>query len=359
MTIMRNYADDLPFSDWLFKKIMPVEETFSHELAHLSAMLGAIEMIETGTTTFMDMHMFKGVSCRVAKESGLRAIIGRSVVGEDLYGDGLSRLNEALEEQQEYSSDTIEFALSPHAIYTCGEKLLRQVGELAKEKNMLKHIHLSESDDEVENCIKAHGVRPVDYLMDLGFIDDKTVLAHCVKLNGDEISKIAKSGASVVTNPASNLKLGNGIAPCVEMVKSGVNLCIGTDSTASNNTLNLFREMGVFNLVQSTNTEKTSVISSQTIVDATTFNPAKAIGKSGVLGEIKEGALADLIMLDLNATSLYPNNNILSSLCNSSIGSEVNDVMVNGKWLMRDRKLLTIDKEKVLCELDKLWQKYM
>ncbi len=359
MTCMRNFADDLPFNEWLFDKIMPVENTFSKDLAYYSGLLGAIEMIETGTTTFMDMHMFEGASARVAKDSGLRALIGRSVVGEDLYVDGLSRFNEAIREQEEYSSDTIDFVISPHAVYTCGDKLLRQLNQEAKKRNMLKQIHLSESDGEITGCVEKHGVRPVDYLLDMGFIDDKTVLAHCVKVNEDEIDKIAKSGASIVTNPASNLKLDNGIAPCVEMVSRGVNLCIGTDSAASNNTLNLIREMGVFNLVQSAHPNKTAIINSHTIIDGVTFNPARAIGKGGVLGEIKVGATADIIMLDLNATSLYPNNNLLSSLCNSANGSEVTDVMVNGKWLMRKKELLTIDKEKAYFELNRLWAKYM
>ena len=359
MTCMRNFADDLPFDEWLFNKIMPVENTFSLDLAYYGGLLGAIEMIETGTTTFMDMHLFQGASARVARDAGLRAIIGRACVGEDLYGDGLSRWKEFLAEKKEYTSDTVDFVVSPHAIYTCGDKLLRQMNEEALKGNMLKQIHLSESDGEIKGCVEKHGVRPVDYLLDMGFIDDKTVLAHCVKLNKDEIEKVAKSGATVVSNPASNLKLGNGIAPCVEMVRSGVNLCIGTDSAASNNTQNLIREMGVFNLAQSTHPDKTAVINSQTIIDGVTFNPARAIRKGGVLGEIKVGATADIIMLDLNATSLYPNNNILSSLCNSANGSEVTDVMVNGKWLMRKKELLTIDKEKAFYELNKLWAKYI
>lgn len=356
MTAMRNFADDLAFDDWLFGKIMPAEDKLSDEFAYYSCLLGAMEMISTGTTCFMDMHMFKGQSCKVAEESGMRAYIGRCVVGDDLYG---VRFKEALEEMEEYESDRIKFVLSPHAIYTCSTKLLEQVRDEAKSRNMLKQIHASESANEIKNSIKDFGKRPIEYLSDIGFLDDKTILAHCVRANDKEMDIIKSKGSSIVTNPASNMKLGNGFAPVPTMLNKGINVCLGTDSAASNNTLNMFREMGIFSLIHKGVQEDSTLLPSDTVIDTATINPAKAVGMEGKLGEIKEGAIADLVLIDLNKISLFPHNNIVSSLSNSANGSEVNSVMIDGKWVMKNNEFLTVDKEKVLYEVDRLANKFL
>ncbi|MBR6572717.1 MAG: amidohydrolase [Clostridia bacterium] len=356
MTAMRNFADDLAFDDWLFGKIMPAEDKLSDEFAYYSCLLGAMEMISTGTTCFMDMHMFKGQSCKATEESGMRAFIGRCVVGDDLYGE---RFKEALEEMEEYESNRIKFVLSPHAIYSCSTKLLQQVRDEAISRNMLKQIHASESANEIKKSIKVFGKRPIEYLADMGFLDDKTLLAHCVRVNDGEMDIIKAKGSSVVTNPASNMKLGNGFAPVPEMLSKGINVCLGTDSAASNNTLNMFREMGIFSLIHKGTHEDSTLLPSDTVIDTATINPARAVGMEGKLGEIRDGAIADLVLLDLNKISLFPHNNIVSSLSNSANGSEVCSVMVDGKWVMRNNEFLTIDKEKVLYEVDRLANKFL
>ena len=245
MTLMRNYADDVGFDEWLFKRVMPVEDTLPLEGAYWGSLLACMEMIRTGTTTFMDMHMFRGQSCRAALETGMRAWIGRGLVGEDLYGDGLSRFRQGLEEQEEYECGRIRFTLAPHAIYSCGPKLLEQVAQEAADRGMRKQIHLSESDNEVNDALRKYGKTPVALLRDTGFLDEKTILAHCVKMRGDDISIIKEAGATVVTNPASNAKLGNGFAPLQDFLDAGIQVCLGTDGTCSNNTLNLSREMNM------------------------------------------------------------------------------------------------------------------
>lgn len=356
MTAMRNFADDLAFDDWLFGKIMPAEDKLSHEFAYYSCLLGAMEMIGTGTTCFMDMHMFKGQSCKAVEQSGMRAFIGRCVVGDDLYAH---RFNEALEEMAEYESDRIKFVLSPHAIYSCSTKLLQQVRDEAISRNMLKQIHASESANEIKNSIKDFGKRPIEYLADMDFLDDKTLLAHCVRVNDGEMDIIKAKGSSVVTNPASNMKLGNGFAPVPTMLNKGINVCLGTDSAASNNTLNMFREMGIFSLIHKGTHEDSTLLPSHTVIDTATVNPAKAVKMEGKLGEIKDGAIADLVLFDLNKISLFPHNNIVSSLSNSANGSEVSSVMIDGKWVMRNHEYLTIDKEKVLYEVDRLANKFL
>ncbi len=353
MTMMRNYADDVPFQEWLFNRVMPVEDNLPVEAAYWTSMLGFLEMITTGTTCFVDMHMYHRQSALAAKEAGIRAYIGRGLVGEDLFGDGYSRYKQALEEMEEFRSDTMDFILSPHAIYTCSEKLLGQTAEAAREKGMLKQIHLSESVTEVEDCLKNHGKTPVAYLYDMGFLDEKTILAHCVQMRENDMELIRESGASVVTNVASNAKLGNGIAPLCQMKDLGINVCIGTDGAASNNTLNMFREMGLLSLMHKAYARDCLAIPSDYIVKAAVLHASRAL-KNPAIGNIEEGSAADLVFVDLNAPSLFPNNNIVSSLCYSANGSEVDSVMINGTFVMRKHELLTIDRERVYYEIGKI-----
>ena len=354
MSVMRNYADDVEFGEWLFKRVMPVEDRFPREGAYWTNLLSCMEMIQTGTTSFVDMHMYCGQSPRAARDAGMRAFIGRSVVGEDLYGDGLGRFKEEIEEQEEYESDRIRFI-----IYTCSVRLLEQAMEEAKKRGMLKHIHLSESETEVKDCFDKYGKSPVKLLADIGFLDDRTLLAHCVQLSDEDIDILRSSGAHVITNPASNAKLGNGFAPVLAMKERGINLCIGTDGPASNNTLNMFREMGMLSLIHKGISRSPVALPADFVIRAATENAARALHEEGRLGVIKEGARADLAFIDLDAVSLFPNNNIVSSLCYSANGSEVCDVMIDGKFVMQGRQLLTIDKERVYYEVNKLVKEHL
>jgi len=343
MTCLRNYADDVPFGEWLFGRIDPAEGRITPEIAYASNLLAFAEMFRSGTTTYADMHMFRGMSPKAAKAAGIRAYIGRGLVGGDLYGDGLSRFEEALSEKEEYECDTIRFTLAPHAIYTCSPRFYEQVSAEAEKLGLLKQTHLSESRTELSDCLEKYGKSPVDIMKETGFLEGGAILAHCVQMQGNDIAIIKESGSTAVTNPASNAKLGNGFAPVMDFMKAGVNLCLGTDGTASNNTLNMFREMGLLSLIHKGITEDPTAMSAQDVLAAVTVNAAKALKMEGKLGIIKEGALADLIFIDLLAPSMYPNNNIISSLCYSASGSEVADVMVNGQFVMKNRELLTID----------------
>ena len=360
MTVMRNYADDVDFDEWLFRRVMPVEDRLPAEGAYWSSLLACMEMVRTGTTCFNDMHMFKGQSARAASDAGVRAFIGRGLVGEDLYGDGASRFREALDEAEEWAdSSLIKFTLAPHAIYSCSVRLLEQVVEEARRRNMLKHTHLSESENEIENCLKQYGKTPVQLLSDIGFLDRGTILAHCVKMRGNDIEIIAKAGSSIVTNPASNAKLGNGFAPLGSFAKEGVNICLGTDGTCSNNTLNMFREMNLVSLMHKGIAGDSTVLPADQVVRMVTENPAAAVGMSGKIGTICDGAAADLIFIDLNEPSMFPTNNIVSSLCYSANGSEVDSVMIDGKFVMRKREFVTIDAERVRYEVKKMTDLYL
>ena len=272
MSMFRNYADDVSFDEWLFKRIMPVEDVIEREDAYWTNLLGMIEMIETGTTCFSDMHMFEGQSCKAARDAGMRAYIGRGLVGDDINGDGAERLAQMTRERAEYESDTIKFILSPHAIYSCSEKYYAQIAELAAREGLLKQTHLSESVFEVESCYEKNGISPVELLDRAGFLDDKCILAHCVQMRDGDIELLRKRGATVVTNPASNAKLGNGIAPIRGFRESGVNLCIGTDGCASNNTLNMFREMSLLSLMHKGVERDCTFLSANDVLGMATVN---------------------------------------------------------------------------------------
>ena len=359
MTLLRNYADDVDFSEWLFNRVMPVEDALPAEAAYWTNLLGIAEMFRSGTTSYVDMHMYKCMSGRAAADTGIRAFIGRGLVGEDLFGDGLSRYREALAEKEEYESSRIRFILSPHAPYSCSEKLYRQVTEEAVRLGLLRQTHLSEGSSEVENIRKATGKTPVEWLYDIGFLSGRTLLAHCVQMQGDDIRLLAKSGASVVTNPASNAKLGNGFAPVPAFLDAGVNVCLGTYGTSSNNTLNMFREMGLLSLLHKGLQKDPTAMTAQQVLAAATTGGAKALDMAGQIGTITPGARADLVFIDLNSPSLFPNNNIVSSLVYSANGSEAESVMVDGRFVMRNRELLTIDYERVCYEVGKIAEKHL
>ncbi|SCX06118.1 5-methylthioadenosine/S-adenosylhomocysteine deaminase [Lachnospiraceae bacterium YSD2013] len=359
MSVLRNYADDVDFGEWLFNRCMPVEDRLPKDAAYWTNLLAFAEMIKSGTTTFVDMHMFHRQSPLAAGAAGMRGYIGRGLVGEDLYADGYSRFKEAIEEKEEFESDTMKFILSPHAIYSAGPKLMEQVVKESKDRGMLHQTHLSESVTEVEDCLKKYGKTPVELLRDIGFLDNETILAHCVQMRGDDMDILKETGATVVTNPASNAKLGNGFAPIKEMEEKGINLCVGTDGCASNNTLNMFREMGLLSLIHKGIHKSSTVMSAEAVVNFATVNAAKALHMEDKLGVIKEGAIADIIFLNLRTPSMYPENNPISALCYSANGSEVESVMINGKFVMKDNVLLTIDMDKVYYEVDKIVEKYL
>lgn len=358
MSVLRNYADDVDFGEWLFNRCMPVEDKLPVEAAYWTNLLGFMEMIKTGTTSYVDMHMYRCQSAKAAMDAGMRGFIGRGLVGEDLYTDGMKRFQEALDEKEEYECDTLKFILSPHAIYSASPKLMKQVVEESKKRGMLHQTHLSEGVTEVEDCLKKYGKTPVALLDEIGFLDDETILAHCVQMRDDDMDIILKSGATVVTNPASNAKLGNGFAPICAMKDKGINVAVGTDGCASNNTLNMFREMGILSIFHKGLEKDSTAMPSEYVVNAATVNAAKALHEDN-LGVIKEGAKADIIFVDLKTPSMFPNNNIVSSLCYSANGSEVRSVMINGQFVMKDNILLTIDEERVYSEVDKIVKKYL
>ena len=357
MSLFRNYADDLPFSQWLFDNILPLEDKLTGEDAYWGTMLGIMEMIKTGTTCFTDMYIFINETSRAVDETGIRACLSRGLVGSGDDEEGRRRVNEAKEEIAFWKgkgNDRLSFIVSPHAPYTCDDKFLLNVVDFAKDYNLGINIHLSESRNEIAEIYDKYKCTPTELLNKLGLFDLNTLAAHCVYLSDRDIDILAEKKVNVITCPVSNLKLGNGIAPIAKLIDKGVNVCLGTDGAASNNTLNIFKELQFVTLIHKGIEEKADVISASTGLKFATSNGAKALGLDNKIGKIKIGYKADISILDIYKPQYYPRNNLLSALAYSTYGDEVTTVIVDGKILMRDNEFLTIDTEKVKYHINNI-----
>jgi 5-methylthioadenosine/S-adenosylhomocysteine deaminase len=361
MSAFRNYADDLSFEDWLFKKIIPAEDALKPEEAYWCNMLSCLEMIKTGTTCFADMHMFKHQSVRAATESGMRAVICRGLTGRDSSDPAArKRLDEAFEEMDAAAGNNrIGFMLGPHAIYSCGEGLLKELPVMAAEKKLALHIHLAESRNAFDTSMEKHGCSPTAYLDSLGFFNVPTLAAHCVYLNDEDIGILAGKEVSVVTNPVSNMKLGNGFAPAAKLLAKGVKLCVGTDSAASNNTLNMFRELSILSYIHKGLNQNALSLTADETLRCGILHGAKALGLGDRIGSIEEGKRADLILIDLNKPWLQPVNNPVFSLIYSANGSEVDTVIIDGEVIMEKGLVSTLDEERIIYEVNKIRQKLL
>ncbi|MGN0642018.1 MAG: amidohydrolase [Huintestinicola sp.] len=348
MSVFRNLADDLTFDEWLFKSIMPREDMLTPEDAYHGAMLTFAEMLHSGTTCFMDMHMFPKMTIAAADKLGLRGVMSRGLVGSSRNDEGgIRRLNEQLDEAEAYKDNgRFSFRLGPHAIYTCGEDYLRFLVEKAHELNMEFHIHLSETENEVENCMKEHSCSPVEYLDSMGFFGVKTAAAHCVHLSEKDMDILAERGVSVIHNPKSNMKLANGFAPVPKLMEKGVNVCMGTDSQASNNTVNMFSDMTAAALIHKGVTGIPTAASAREVLKMATVNGAKALGFDD-LGLIKEGYLADIAILDLDRPQFFPRNDLAAALVYSANGSEVDTVIIDGQVVMEHGVILGADEKEI------------
>lgn len=355
MSMMRNVADDLSFADWLFGTIEPIEDRLEPEDAYWASLLSQMEMIRSGTTCFNDQQMHIHQTTRAVRESGMRAVICRGLVGGE-YDLTERRIREALEERDAFADcERLTFRLGPHAPYSCGPDYLRGVAEVAKREGMGIHIHIAESQTESDNMWEQHHCTPVEYVRDAGIFEMPTIAAHCIRVNESDRQILAENGVSVVTNPASNMKLGNGFAPVPELVAAGINVCLGTDGAASNNAQNMFREMALLALIHKGTHDTPQCISADEVLDMATRNGAAALGLP--TGSIEVGKKADLVLLDLDAPSLTPLNNAVAALSYSANGSEVDTVIIDGKVVMRDRELLTIDEERVRHEIARICER--
>ena len=358
MTLFRNCADDLTFNDWLFGRILPLEDKLTPEDCYWATLLGIMEMVSTGATAFSTMDFFLDATAEAAKASGIRAVLSRGLVGgRDNVEGGQKRLREAFDALEKWNGiEKLTFMLAPHAPYTCDDSYQTEVAREAERLGLRVHTHISESKSEVETIAARYGCTPPELMDRCGLLTELTVAAHCVHVTDSDIGLLARRGVSVVTNPASNLKLANGVAPVVKMLKAGVNVALGTDGASSNNALNMFRELGLLSLLHKGVSGDPQAVTAGEAFEIATKNGAKALGL-GDTGEIRAGFKADIAIVDLDRPNLQPLGDPVAALCYSANGSEVETVLAGGELLMENGRFTTIDSEKVHFEVNRICER--
>lgn len=359
MSLFRGYADDLPFWTWLTKKIWPQENKLNKEDVYWGSLLGIIEMIKTGTTTFNDMYMFMDQTAIAAEESGIRACLSRGLQGTNEKSEiGLWENKKLFQEWHNKADGRIRIMVGPHAIYTCDSSFWKQVLKLVEETGMIIHTHLSETREEVKNSLKQYGKTPVEYLEHIEVLKHPIIAAHGVYLSKEDINILNKNKVSIVHNPVSNLKLGNGFAPISKLIIEGINVGLGTDGASSNNSLDLLEEMRFAALIHKGVLEDSTIITANQAFDMATIGGANALMWEEI-GRIQEGMKADLLMFNINDVTFYPRYNYLSNLIYSTNSSKIENVMINGNWVMKNRELQTIDEEKVYAKVETIKKKFV
>lgn len=356
MSLFRNIADDLAFDDWLFGNILPLEDRITKEDGLWGNLLACIEMLRTGTTAYMDMGTFTCIAPEAAKMTGIRTVVSRGLVGEGRNEAGRVRLEAARAEMERYADEPlVSFALAPHAIYTCDSEYLKIVSEEAKRLGVPINIHLSESKKEYDDSVASYGKTPTAYLDSLGLFENKTIAAHCVWMTDEDCDIFARNGVYAVHDPKSNFKLANGISPFRKMKERGVRVCVGTDSAASNNTLNMFSEMNFISLIHKGVNSDCLAASATQVLKCAVETGAEALGTGG--GRIEAGRTADLVVMNLNYPSMRPANNYVSALAYSASGYEVETVIVNGDIVLENGKCTKIDEEEVYYNVEKITER--
>jgi 5-methylthioadenosine/S-adenosylhomocysteine deaminase len=348
MSLLRNFADDLPLQDWLTKKIWPTEANLTGEDVYWGSLLSMVEMIESGTTAFCDMYFFMEEVAKGLEKSGMRGVLTRGLIEDkDNPNTKLNETRDMFNNWNGKANGRIKVMVAPHAPYTCSPEFLIKIMELAGDLNTGIHIHLSETKKEVEDSFNIYGKSPIKHVYDLGLLDFHTIAAHCVHVDDDDIEMLYEKNVYPVNNPGSNLKLASGFAPVDKMLKKGIKVALGTDGSSSNNNLNMFEEINLAAIVnKSVNLDATSVPAYKAI-EMATVNGAEALDLGGEIGSLEEGKKADLILIDLDKPHLYPRHNLISALAYGVQASDVDTVIVDGNILMEKRIVKTLDVEKI------------
>lgn len=358
MTVFRGFADDLQLQDWLNNYIFPAEAKFvTSEIVKLGSELAMIEMLRSGTTTFNDMYFFTGEVGKVAEEIGMRGIISESfadfpVPNCPTNDDSENYIRKLYQEFK--NSNLIDVGLGMHSPYTCSPKLIQRGMKIAQELNINFHIHIAETKWEFDKIQKEHQKTPVKFLDELGVLQHNTVSAHSVWLTDEDIEIFAKKAVGVAHNPECNMKLSSGVAPIPKMLKSGVKVGLGTDGTASNNNLNMFEEMHTMALLHKLISGDPTILPAKQAVKIATSGSAEVLGKQREIGSLEKEKKADLIILDISKSNTTPIFDYYSLLTYSFNACDVSDVIIDGKKIVENFKLLTIDEAEVKLKVNEL-----
>ncbi len=351
MTLLRGYAENLPLSDWLNKKIFPFEAKLTGEDVYNGAMLGIAEMLRTGTASFTDMYMFGNDVCRAVEETGIKCNYSSSMVCFD--GSAYSDLRVCAETRELYekyhgSSDgRLLTDVCIHAEYTSTPKAVSGAAEFARERGLNVHLHLSETQAEHLECMKRHsGMTPAEYFDSLGVFENRVTAAHSVWITDADAEIIKSHGATVASCPSSNMKLGSGFLRAPYLLGKGVNVALGTDGAASSNNLNLLKEIYLFALMHKGNTLDASAVSAKQALYAATKAGADAQGRQDC-GALRVGNRADLAVFDLNGANMCPMADGADMLVYSAQGNDVVMTVVDGRVLYNNGEYMTLDIEKI------------
>jgi 5-methylthioadenosine/S-adenosylhomocysteine deaminase len=353
MSLLRGFSDDLKLMDWLNAKMLPAEQRMTPEDIFWGAKLSMAEMIRSGTTAFADMYIHMNEIAEAVQETGMRASLARGLVFME--EDGGRRLTEALDLIDTWSGGAdgrITTMLGPHSPYLCPPEPLREVIALAEKRNIPVHIHLAETREEVVQIRDAYKMTPTEYLYHNGLFEKNHVLlAHAVHLNRRDVGLLKGMRGGVSHNPVSNLKLGCGIAPVSEMMEIGISVGLGTDGAGSAATVDMFEGIKAATWLQKTEYGDPTRLPAHQVLRMATAESAKLLNIGHEAGTLAAGKKADLILIDLNKPHLQPVHDLTSLLAYSANGGDVDTTIVNGRILMRNRRLLTIDEEELFREV--------
>ncbi len=362
MTILRGFADDMSLNEWLFEHIFPAEARCVNEHSvYWGTKLAVAEMIRNGITTFADGYFFSGSVARAVEDCGIRAVVGQGILDFPTPDspEPSKNFDTACKflDQCAYFSSRVCPSIFCHSPYTCGKETLIKMKELCNSRGALFQIHLSETTNEVAEFEKNHGVRPSFYLHDLGLLDKDTLVAHAVWVNDEEIELLKDASVGISHVVSSNMKLASGVAPLPQFFDLGLNVGLGTDGCASNNRLDLLRDVDLAAKLHKVWQGNAEVVPALSLVEMITIRGAAALGLDRYIGSIEVGKLADIVIIPLNKPHLTPIYNPYSHLVYSARGSDVRDVIVGGEIIMREREIVAFDESRILGEVVKISEK--
>ncbi|MEM2975872.1 MAG: amidohydrolase [Candidatus Bathyarchaeia archaeon] len=351
MTIFRGLAEDRNLEEWLEGTIWPLEAKLKPEHVYVGALLGCLEMIKSGTTCFADMYFYEGMVAEAVKKAGLRAVLSQGIIEAGNMEKGEEMLRESVEfakNYEGYADGRVKVRLAPHTVYTCSPELLSKVQEASLKLNVGVHIHLAESLEMAKKLKEKYGLSEVELLAETGLLSPNMLAAHCIHLSRRDVELLAQHEVKVSHNPVANMKLAQGIAKVHSLLGKGVTVGLGTDGPASNNSLNMLETMKTAALLQKTAYRNPAVLPARKVLQMATVEGAKAIGLENTVGSLTEGKRADIILIDFKKPHLTPTHDFFANIVYSACGSDVDTVIVEGKILMENRTVKTVDEKKVI-----------
>ena len=353
MTLFRGLADDLPLMTWLNEHIFPAEVCLDSDRVYAGSLLGCAEMILSGTTCFCDMYLFEDSVARAASAAGMRAVVGEVLY--DFPSPNYGPMEKGLDYTRRliaswHGDPLITIAVEPHSPYLCAPELLVRAADIAGENGIPLVIHLSETRNEVDTIRQRYGVTPVTHLANLGVLAPNLLACHCVVLDESDMALLAEHDVKVAHNPESNMKLASGIAPIPQLIDRGVCVGLGTDGCSSNNNLDLFTEMDTAAKLHKARSLDPTVMNADTVLGMATIDGARALGLDRLIGSIAVGKKADLIVIDTRKPHLTPMYHPVSHMVYAARGADVSATIIGGRVLMKDRRLLHLDLEKIMAD---------